>query len=199
MTKRAFVTNIAYPKTLEEVLHFLNRGRFNTEDILAAPSEGGFEEWSVPSWAQEGDIAFFMHSKTSIDTIRHLQKELKTCEYELDPGMATRLFATLVQAKAIYDRIGGSVFAVGQVCGDTIVDNVAAESGLHWRNNVYAPINNIEVFSRPAHISKFRDFLKISRTGGITELDSNSFELLKALIAEDNALPEFLKRSSLSS
>ena len=165
----AFITNISFPKSLDEVLYFIDmRGRFDVEEVL----EESYVEWTAPKDARIGERAFFMHSKTSIDTIRSLKKQRKEMEADIDPDANKVLIKALDRAEELYQSIGGCVFAQGKVCGKIIVDNVARNDGLHWRSVYYAPIDGISLIEPPINIGEFRDFIKISRTGAITKLDS---------------------------
>ena len=55
---RPFITNISFPKSLDEVLYFMKeRGRFDVEEVAGST----YVEWTAPKGAQVGDTAFFMH------------------------------------------------------------------------------------------------------------------------------------------
>lgn len=164
---RAFITNISFPKSLDEVLYFIEeRGKFDVEEVMTAD----YVEWTAPKDSKIGDTAFFMHSKTSIDTIRHLRKELKLNKNEIDLSLFTVLINALNDGEKLYSEIGGSIFASGTVCGEIITDDIATKDGLHWQSRYYAPINKISLIKPPIHIDEFRPFITISRTGAITKL-----------------------------
>ncbi len=79
---KSFISNISFPKTLDEVMYFINeRGQFDVQDIMTA----SYVEWTAPKDAYIGETVYFMHSKTSIDTIRHLKRELASLRDEVDP------------------------------------------------------------------------------------------------------------------
>lgn len=60
MTTESFITNISFPKTLEEVMYFMNvRGKFDVQEIL----EADYVEWTAPKEAFVGETVYFMHSK----------------------------------------------------------------------------------------------------------------------------------------
>ena len=174
----AFITNISFPKSLDEVLYFIDvRGHFDVEEVL----EESYVEWTAPKDAHIGEQVFFMHAKTSIDTIRSLKKQRKEMEAHISPDANKTLIEALDKAEKLYQSIGGCVFARGKVCGEIIVDNVARSDGLHWRSVYYAPIGDISVIEPPINISEFRDFIKISRTGAITKLDERQEKMLLSL------------------
>lgn len=173
----AFITNIAFPKSLEEVLLFVNEvGRYHVEEILTESNT----EWTAPKDAVKGETVFFMHSKTSIDTIRRLKRQLQSEGFDSRPDAYDTIADALDRGEELYRRIGGCVFAKGVVSGDVIVDENARNSGLHWSSIYYAPISNIEVFNKPVSINQFREFIFISRTGAITKLtDEQTAKLLE--------------------
>lgn len=175
----AFVTNISFPKSLEEVAYFMEvRDRFDVEDITL----NDYVEWTAPKDACIGEPAFFMHSKTSIDTIRRLKRELK--KNGRPDGIHMDLEKALEQGERLYELYGGKIFATGTVCGNIIEDTIAREDGLHWRSVYYAPIDNVKVLSSPVDIVEFRDFITISRTGAITKLNEEQLNRLNSLIAQ---------------
>lgn len=177
----AFITNIAFPKTLEEVFFFANEvGRFDVEKILRENST----EWTAPKDSYLGELVFFMHSKTSIDTIRRLRKELRSAQPKTEPAKYEILIKALDRGESLYRRIGGCIFAKGVVSGNIIVDKSSRNSKLHWSSIYFAPISNIETFDNPVHISQFRDFIFISRTGAITKLDDQQASKLLGLLED---------------
>lgn len=174
----SFITNISFPKSLDEVLYFMNvRGRYDVQEIMTAD----YVEWTAPKDASIGDTAYFMHSKTSINTIRHLMKELESVQEEIEPEACEILLHALAKGDELYSSVGGSIFASGIVCGDIIVDDVASRDGLHWRSRYYAPIDSIALIQPPIHISEFRGYVSISRTGAITKLSAEQDAMLREL------------------
>ena len=176
---QAFVANIVFPKTLEEVLDYSYVGCYNVEDILY----DDIVTWTVPNWAKIGDIAFFMHSKTSIQTISMLCKELKS-QNRFSPEEAERLKEWLDKGRELYSLYGGKIYAYGRVCGSpgTLDDEMIS----HWKTRIYADIEDIQVLDKPIDISEFNDFLLISRTGSITPVYGEEFEKLKLLVLRKN-------------
>lgn len=71
MNVQAFLNNISFPKTLDELEYFAER--FNVEEILNVKET----EWTAPKWAVKGDIVFFFHAKTAIQKITMLETKLK--------------------------------------------------------------------------------------------------------------------------
>lgn len=178
MISESFITNISFPKTLEEVMYFINvRGKFDVQEIL----EADYVEWTAPKEAFIGETVYFMHSKTSIDTIRRLKRELIFLEDELGPRSVALLRTALTKGEELYREVGGSIFAEGKVCGEIIIDNIATRDNLHWRSKYYAPIDSIVQINPPINIAEFRDFITVSRTGAITKLTADQNEKLRIL------------------
>lgn len=70
---RAFITNISFPKSFDEVLYFMNvRGKLDMED----PIESSHVEWTAFGDAEIGDEVFSMHAVTSIDAIKRPKRKL---------------------------------------------------------------------------------------------------------------------------
>ena len=177
----AFITNISFPKSLDEVLYFIEeRGKFDVQEVMSA----NCVEWTAPKDAQIGDAAYFMHSKTSIDTIKRLKRELKRTQSDINLAVFEVLDKALNEAERLYYQVGGSIFATGTVSGEIIVDNIATEDGLHWRSKYYAPTNSLSLIEPPIHIDEFRDFITISRTGAITKLNADQETKLQELRAQ---------------
>ena len=156
-------------------------GKFDIEDLL----QSTYNEWTAPKDATEGAQVFFMHSVTSIDTIKRLQRELKASEEEFISTTDLILESGLARAEELYRKYGAKIFATGRVCGDIIEDKRVLDSGLHWRSIYFAPIDEIHELERPIDISEFRDFIKVSRTGAITKLTDEQAARLNELIDRD--------------
>lgn len=173
----AFVTNIAFPKFLEEVMFYLDEvGCFDVEKVLVEKHT----EWTAPKDCCIGEDVYFMFSKTSIDTIKRLKCQLKNISEDDALYEAKELLAVgLNRGEMLYKEYGGCIFAKGVVSGDVIVDSYAVENDLHWRSRYFAPIDDMIVFDKPIHISDFRDFITISRTGAIMKLTPEQNQQLK--------------------
>ena len=109
-------------------------GRYHVEEILTESNT----EWTAPKDAVKGETVFFMHSKTSIDTIRRLKRQLQSEGFDSRPDAYDTIADALDHGEELYRRIGGCVFAKGVVSGDVIVDENARNSGLHW-SSIYPP------------------------------------------------------------
>lgn len=174
----SFITNISFPKSLDEVLYFMTeRGKYDVQEIMTAY----YVEWTAPKDVCIGDTAYFVHSKTSIDTICHLKRELESAQEKMESETCRFLLRAHAKGEDLYANVGGSIFAFGVVCGEIIIDDVASRNGLHWHSNCYAPIDSVTSIQPPIHISEFRDFVSVSRTGAITKLNAEQDAMLRRL------------------
>ena len=189
MNVQAFLNNISFPKSLDE-LEFFADG-FNVEEILTVSET----EWTAPKWAVEGDIVFFFHAKTAIQWIRKLETKLKSEKTFLPAEKAQKLESALNRARRLYKKYGGKIFAVGRVSGRPVYDSQDDDEIYHWNSKFYAKIDEIFVLRQPIDISEFSDFLMVSRQSAITPVVGDDFEHLKALTAAKNEIPDYLADS----
>lgn len=207
MNVQAFIDNISFPKSLEELDLFIDE--FNVEQILTVSET----EWTAPKWAVKGDIVFFYHAKTAIQWISKLETKIKeqrnrtednifpnlfgeaSMEESFQKGCDARLDA-LQRGRKLYQKYGGKIFAIGRVSGRSIYDSQEGDEILHWASRFYAPIDKIYVLQNPIDISEFSDFIFVSRQSAITPVVGNDFERLKDLIASRNEIPEYLQESA---
>lgn len=189
MNVQAFIDNISFPITLEELERFADW--FNVEEILNVDET----EWTAPKWAVEGDIVFFFHAKTAIQKITMLETKLKCAKTEYSEEDYQWLWKSLQRARELYKSYGGKIFAIGRVSGRTEYDSREGDEDLHWASRFYAPIDRILVLQQPIDISEFSDFLLVSTRGAITPVVGSDFDRLKKIICARNEIPDYLKKS----
>ena len=189
MNVQAFIDNISFPMTLEELERFADW--FNVEEILNVAET----EWTAPRWAVEGDIVFFFHAKTAIQKITMLETKLKQEKTEYSEEDYQWLWKSLQRARELYKSYGGKIFAIGRISGRTEYDSQEGDEVLHWESRFYAPIDRIFVLQQPIDISEFSDFLVVSTRGAITPVVGSDFDRLKKIICAKNEIPDYLKRS----
>lgn len=189
---QSYISNISFPKTLDEFIYFLEDGfHFNVDDILTESSV----EWNAPRWCKIGDIVFFMHAKTAISIITKLRSE-----YIKNKALYTKSKQLLIEkgiehAIEDYKNYGGKIFAIGRVIDSTMYDDFYRdEVELHWKGRIYAPIGDIIILENPIDISEFNDFIFISRQSSITGVFGKEFEQLKSIILSKNKTKEYFKK-----
>lgn len=189
MNVQAFLNNISFPKSLDELELFVDG--FNVEEILTVSKT----EWTVPRWAIKGDIVFFFHAKTAIQWIRKLETQLKNSQELLPVEEAQNLENALKRARRLYNDYGGKIFAIGRVSDRPFYDYQDGDEVYHWNSRFYAEINKICVLRQPIDMAEFSDFLRVSPHSAITPVVGDDFERLKALIATQNKIPRYLESS----
>ncbi len=189
MNVQAFINNISFPKTIEELKYFvIYIGNYNVEDVLYNDEV----EWTIPKWAMRNDIVFFFHAKTALQTIRKLEILIaKNRETE----NATILLDGLQHARKLYTLYGGKIFAIGKVLGSPYHIEHERNEELHWKGKIYAEIGEIVVLKNPIDISEFSDFIMVSRQSAITPVLGDDFYRLKEIIKSKNIIPNYLSNS----
>ena len=189
MNVQAFIDNISFPRTLEELEWFADE--FDVEQILRVDET----EWTAPKWAVQGDIVFFYHAKTAIQKITMLETRLKKERATLTEEYYDWLWDILQRGRNLYREYGGKIFAIGRISGRTIYDPQEGDEILHWASRFYAPIDRVYVLGHPIDISEFSGFLSISTRGAITPVVGSDFDRLKKLIVSQNDITQYLKES----
>ena len=191
---QSYISNISFSKSLEEIIS--KRNACSEISPLDPILNEEYVEWTAPKWIKQGDIVFFMFSKTSIDTIRNLKKEFKQkiSNYTIEEQKIIQ--TSLSTGENQYKKYGGSIFAIGKANGTLIYDNIASEEKFHWKGRIYAPIDDIRVLENPIHISEFSSFIFISRQSSITPLFGNDFDKLKEIVLNNENISYLAKSKS---
>lgn len=190
---QAFITNISFPKTLDEFMFFLEDNfHFNVDDVLNEK----YLEWTAPRWSKVNDIVFFMHSKTAISTITRLKTEYLNNKDKYNIKQQSLIEKGIEHAIDNYKKYGGKIYAIGRITDPTIYDNFYRdEVELHWRGRIYAPVSDLIILENPIDISEFNNFIFISRQSAITGVFGKEFEQLKELILTKNKTKKYFKES----
>ena len=189
MNVQAFLNNISFPKTVDELEYFADE--FNMEEILTYDET----EWTAPKWAVPGDIVLFFHAKTAIQKITSLETRLKKEKDAMDIEIYQRLWNSLQRARTIYKRYGGKIFALGRISGRTVYEMQEGDEIFHWSSRFYAPIDRIFVLEQPVDIAEFSEFIFVSRQSAITPVVGSDFERLKEIIMAKNEVPDYFRES----
>lgn len=187
---QSFIANISFPNTLEELYDFAEL--YNTEMILGLGYDNGVKrntEWTAPKWCKQGDIVFFMHSKTANSRISALKTKLIEEKKSFSNDDYWYLMNGLIRAKKLHEVYGGKIFAIGKVSGSTIYDN-SYMSNQHWSSKIYAPIDSIFLLEQAIDISEFNSEILVSRQSSITPVFGKQFDFLKSIVIKKNKLVE---------
>ena len=133
----SFVANITFPKSLEELMGYVEEGCFDIE-LLEQPCV----LWTVPKYARVGDVVFFMHAKTANQAISRLCTELNNQNiYNKEDAKILRSW--LDKGRDLYDEYGGKIFAIGLVSEDPEEEDSPGTGITHWSTKTYAKIENM--------------------------------------------------------
>lgn len=188
---QAYISNISFPNSLDEVYNYAHS--FNMDEIIRGGDDGTYEDretaWTAPKWCKIGDIVFFMHAKTANSKISKLKNELINNK-ELYPNSTFwTIMNALTRAKKIHDIYGGKIFAIGKISGNPVYEKMDNEN-LHWKSNIYAPIDDIFLLENPIDISEFNIEIDVSRQSSITPVFGEKFCFIKNLILNKNRVVE---------
>lgn len=179
---QSYIANVSFPTSLEEMEELVNGEYYMDMEALLLFDDASF---TAPKWAAKGDIVFFYHAKSAITKIRHLKSLLKK-EKDKYKQAYDEIERYLETAEKIYKRYGGKIFAVGTVCEELEIVKDAPREHLHWRSNIYAPINNITNLDFPVDKAKFEEYVKLSMQRTITPVPGTAFNGLRKLVLRYN-------------
>ena len=182
---QSYIANVSFPTSLEEMEELVNGEYYMDMEALLLFNDANF---TAPKWAAKGDIVFFYHAKSAITKIRHLKSLLKN-ESDKYKQVYDEIVEYLETAEEIYKKYGGKIFAVGTVCEELEIAKDAPREHLHWRSNIYAPINNITNLDFPVDKAKFEEYVKLSMQRTITPVPGTAFNGLRKLVLRYNDVP----------
>lgn len=182
---QSYIANVSFPTSLEEMEELVNGEYYMDMEALLLFNDAKF---TAPKWAAKGDIVFFYHAKSAITKIRHLKSLLKN-ESDKYKQVYDEIVEYLETAEKIYKRYGGTIFAVGTVCEELEIVKDDPREHLHWRSNIYAPINKITNLDFPVDKAKFEEYVKLSMQRTITPVPGTAFNGLRKLVLRNNDVP----------
>ena len=155
-------------------------------------------EWTVPRWADKGDIVLFMHAKTANVNLKNISVNLNLRRAEFSDKKFAVLSEWIERGLASHKRYGGKIFAIGQVLSSPEKMSAGQDENYHWGSAIYAVVGNVHVLDNPVDISEFNDFVRVTRQGAITQVVGSEFERLKEIISKTNCIPDYYRRSIVS-
>ena len=193
LSVQAFINNFSFPTSIDELRAIIKEGSYSLETLLEDEETG----WTVPKWAKQGDIVFFMHARTAITKITALTTEVNREKQFLSKEEYETMNAWLIRAKKLYQVYGGKIMAIGRVTGEgAYIDNRYGEDvPTHWKSRIYADIDSIILLENPVDLSEFKSFITLTLGGAITPVFGKEFERLRKLIGEKNRLPRYVEES----
>lgn len=173
----AYIINFQAPKEFEDLEDRYYRDRMtNIDHIFSWHDTLG--EWTVDKDSTIGDEVFFMRAVTSVQHMAHLCKIAKETK-------DTDFIQFTEQERALYRKYAGTIVARGVISDYPFQTETSGYAFPAWRSPWYARIGQSQVLQKPIHISQFRDFIKVSRTGSITKLTLEQQSALKKLVQEN--------------
>lgn len=187
---RACITNVSFPQTegalramLEKNEGKLGRRITDLESLLEF-RRGTDDAWTAPRYMQEGDILLFYHGASADDRIAALRRRVGDADREL-----AQVLSRSARHAADY---AGKIFGCAEVVGPAIYER-PANPDAHFKGRSYAPFTDVVLFGQPLSAERFPPSLTIKRGVALTPVEGQTFNMLKARLAEDNRLPAFLE------
>ena len=174
----AFITNFQSPVEMQDLEDRFRRGGISNLNMLLHWRQFQPLEWTVDKQAVVGETVLFMCAKTSVDHIGRLYTQIRKAGQK---DSALGRFAAAQQA--LYKKYAGCIVAFGRVAKEPFQTEAPGWDVPYWRSPWYAEIDHILLLDMPIHISQFRDFITVSRTGAITRLNTEQWAKLRTLIA----------------
>lgn len=188
---QSFISNIATPRSLEELKYFIEAfGEYNVEMLFHEKET----IWTVPSVSKPGDIVFFMHAKSAKDYLTQLRRDLKKNETLYSPEMIKTMYEWINRGIEIHSKVGGKIFAIAKICGYPSPDPEHVDL-FHWGSHLYAEMNQVTVLANTIHVDTFKEVTPIEMRTGITPVFGEGFYRIRELIKEKNVIPEYLEIS----
>lgn len=191
---QSYIFNMSFPRTLTYLMNLIKEeGALNIEHLVDINDDYC---WTAPKWAKAGDIVFFMHSKSSIQTIRRLKNELNSNKDAFSLTEYSQLSETLGKGESWYEKYGGKIFLIAQVDGKTFKEEpLRYDVKPQWEMRTYAFLSGKTLLDNPIGLDEFNDFIKLSCGGTITPVYGKEFEKLKKVIKSKNKTPFYLDNS----
>lgn len=193
---QSVILNFSFPRTLEEVLEIQKGYReFDIEHLIRAQDQSDIiDSWSMPKWMKPGDIVFFMHTKTSKNTIARLRNQLRRDPSTFSAEDQKLIYEGLDHGKELYDNYGGKIFLIAQIAENPIrLNPEELDKSIHWKSRIYAYIYNNWPLDNPIDLSEFNSFIKLSCGGTHTPVYGGDFRKLRDIIRGKNKIPDYLE------
>lgn len=182
---QSYIVNVSFPTCLEEIEDLVKENYYMDMELILLFDDVSF---TAPKWAAKGDIVLFYHAKSAITKIRHLKLLLQKEKDEYKENYEG-IKKYLDISEKIYKKYGGTIFAVGTVCEDLKIIKDDPREHLHWRSDIYAPINQITRLDFPVKKDEFEEYVKLSMQRTITPVPGRAFSGIKKLVLRYNEVP----------
>jgi len=190
--QEAFVSAIGFPRNVaafvDQIVKNLDcpegsySDRYFDLDLVSRPT-GESRNWTVPIWAQPGDICVFYvvgRMRAYISEIasdlrrngvpKHLLSQMS---WDGDPLEMIAEYLNVADLRA--QEFGGTVVAVGRV--ETFPYSESSEG--HFRDRTFASISDISALSRPIPYERIRSEVPLRRAATISRLTASGWLTIK--------------------
>lgn len=200
----AFVTAIGFPKKLEDLDAMIRKNIGQGEphpalldlDLIVGGHRKSIN-WSVPPWAQPGDIAVFYCTRRSTSSARALRRLIETVEIEIDDSDEAEVEELREAYKQILDhavwqtqRHAAAFVGIGRV-----VSMPSDGGGAHFRDRLFSEIEDVVRFSEPIPATAMLEVFQIRRAATITRMTGLAYgEFMRAA---GDQLPEWARGAQI--
>lgn len=197
------ITAVAFPRDLDGLKKQIEKNQYlpidyhldmdlllYNEEVFKYIEEYDKEpyNWSAPKWMSEGDILFYYHSKSSINSSKYVLKEL-------DGYKEDYVVKNVNHGVELAKKYAGKIIGFSEIAGPT---GYFGFQDQHFKDRTFAAVKSVHLFENPIDIEVFSDFIKISPGGTNTPISRDKdFQQLKELLAENNELPDYLKTAKI--
>ena len=168
-----YILNFTAPSEAEDLLYYFEECNGQTNiDILTESFETGLANWSIPKYAEAGDIAFFMCASSS-------PERLTRAASQISGNAAPRFSRFVADQKKKYHKSRGALLGYGRVCSEPEFD----PDSRRW----YADLDQLRRFDIPVYYNEIKSFIHLNSFGSVTVLTEAQRDQLKLLIALKNS------------
>lgn len=121
-----------------------------------------------------------MCAKSSKEHMGHVCAEVKR------EDRSNEFIAFAEAERELYKKYAGNIVAMGVVISAPFQAEDSGYAYQYWRSPWYAQIGEFQLLDTPIHISEYRDYITVSRTGSITRLNKEQEQRLKQQIQLKN-------------
>ena len=200
----AFVTAVGFPQDLQNLDHMVQKNIEHGErlprvldiDLIIEGSRTRLN-WSVPPWAQPGDIAVFYCTVRSRASASRLRRDIDIAEIESEGSDESEIEELRQAYREILDHavdraalFAGRFVAVGRVASWPYDG-----AGAHFRDRLFADIDDVVVLSEPVLASEIRDVFQVRRAATISRMNAEAFGAFKRVA--DPQLPRWARAAKI--
>lgn len=178
------MTAIGFPKDLDDLDAMVGKNVEQGEphpalldlDLIVSGHRKSIN-WSVPPWAQPGDIAVFYCTRRSTSSARALRRLIETVEIEIDDSDEAEVEELREAYKQILDhavwqtqRHAAAFVGIGRV-----VSMPSDGGGAHFRDRLFSEIEDVVHFSEPIPAAGMSEVFQVRRAATIPRMSGLAY------------------------